>query len=59
MFATEPSEGESLFSRIKEFEESVEINYKDIQNYRKVLLDGDSNSKSISSEIESTFEDIE
>jgi len=50
------SEEESLSSRINQFETALEENYQKVQSYRNKLIDGDSNSESISSEIETAHE---
>jgi hypothetical protein len=50
------SEEESLTSRISQLETTLEENYEKIQDYKTKLIDGDSFTDSISSEIESAFE---
>lgn len=50
------SEEESLSSRINKFESALEENYGKIQDYKTKLIDGDSHSESIASEIESAHE---
>jgi hypothetical protein len=50
------SEQEGLSSRIDQLEVSLEENYKKIQSYKIKLIDGDSHSESIASQIESANE---
>ncbi|WP_105199868.1 hypothetical protein [Pseudoalteromonas sp. T1lg10] len=50
------SEEEGLKSRISKLEATLEENYEKIQDYKTKLIDGDSYSESISSEIESAHE---
>lgn len=50
------SKDESLSSRIEQLEATLEENYEKIQSYKIKLIDGDSHSESIASEIESAHE---
>ncbi|MEZ8573585.1 hypothetical protein AB6C82_01985 [Vibrio splendidus] len=50
------SEQESLSTKIEQLEATLEENYGKIQSYKIKLIDGDSNSGSIASEIESAHE---
>ena len=53
------SENEGLSSKISQLETKLEENFEKIQNYKAKLIDGDSDSESIVSEIESAYVDSE
>lgn len=52
-------EGGGLSSRIDVFESALEISYEKIQKYRSELLEGSSESESISTEIKNSLESAE